>query len=68
MFISLGFSVGDELGFKDSLSNTDTNRRRTAHASPFIAQAALAQAQSLKSNVSLQISNSYDALIFIFHG
>ncbi|KAK3912434.1 Charged multivesicular body protein 5 [Frankliniella fusca] len=28
-FASLGFSVGDELGFKESLSNVENNRRRS---------------------------------------
>ncbi|XP_022901684.1 uncharacterized protein [Onthophagus taurus] len=35
----LGFSLGDELGFKDSLSNVEGNRRRAAQASPFTVQA-----------------------------
>ncbi|XP_044256400.1 protein scarlet [Tribolium madens] len=41
--IGLGFSVGDELGFKESLSNVENNRRRSAQASRL--QAELIQAQ-----------------------
>lgn len=33
-----GFSVGDELGFKESISNTEINRRRSAQVSKMQAQ------------------------------
>ncbi|KAH1023144.1 uncharacterized protein LOC109538021 isoform X2 [Dendroctonus ponderosae] len=36
--IGLGFSVGDELGFKESISNTEINRRRSAQVSKMQAQ------------------------------
>ncbi|CAH1955674.1 unnamed protein product [Acanthoscelides obtectus] len=41
--IGLGFSLGDELGFKESLTNTEQDRRRSASISK--AQAQLIQAQ-----------------------
>ncbi|KRT86005.1 hypothetical protein AMK59_2879, partial [Oryctes borbonicus] len=58
--IGLGFSLGDDLGFKQSFANTERdNRRRSASASPFIAQAALAQqAQKLNMNISRSNQNS----------
>ncbi|KAL1493019.1 hypothetical protein ABEB36_011163 [Hypothenemus hampei] len=34
----LGFSVGDELGFKESITNTEMNRRRSAQISKMQAQ------------------------------
>ncbi|XP_076262554.1 mind the gap isoform X2 [Rhynchophorus ferrugineus] len=36
--IGLGFSLGDELGFKESISNTEINRRRSAEVSKMQAQ------------------------------
>ncbi|XP_018564973.1 uncharacterized protein LOC108906243 [Anoplophora glabripennis] len=48
--IGLGFSVGDELGFKESLSNTEQNRRRSAPASGFQAQLIQAQQKAKKAN------------------
>ncbi|XP_018320624.1 uncharacterized protein LOC108733803 isoform X2 [Agrilus planipennis] len=39
----LGFSLGDELGFKESLSNVENNRRRSAEGSKF--QATIVQSQ-----------------------
>lgn len=44
---STGFSVGDELGFKESISNTELNRRRSVQASKF--QVAAIQAQQTNS-------------------
>ncbi|KAJ8918657.1 hypothetical protein NQ315_014976 [Exocentrus adspersus] len=45
-----GFSVGDELGFKESISNTEQNRRRAAPASAFEAQLIQAQQKAKKAN------------------
>ncbi|XP_066255260.1 uncharacterized protein mtg isoform X2 [Euwallacea similis] len=36
--IGLGFSLGDELGFKESISNTEVNMRRSAQVSKMQAQ------------------------------
>lgn len=55
--VGLGFSLGDELGFRESISNTEVNRRRSAQASSFTAQAALAQQQ--KSQVSVRAATPY---------
>ncbi|XP_060515976.1 uncharacterized protein LOC132695633 isoform X2 [Cylas formicarius] len=46
--IGLGFSVGDELGFKESISNTEINRRRSVQISQM--QAQLIQAQQKQQN------------------
>ncbi|CAH0561786.1 unnamed protein product [Brassicogethes aeneus] len=45
--IGLGFSVGDELGFKESLSNVETNRRRSVAGSQLQAQLVQAQQEAL---------------------
>lgn len=45
----LGFSLGDELGFKESLSNVESNRRRSSQASRL--QAQLIQAQQKMQTV-----------------
>ncbi|GJQ82161.1 putative chitin binding peritrophin-A [Trypoxylus dichotomus] len=59
--IGLGFSLGDDLGFKQSFANTERdNRRRSASASPFVAQAALMQ-QVRKSNPNVSLSNKLQA-------
>lgn len=44
--IGLGLSVGDELGFKESISNTEINKRRSAQVSKM--QAELIQATQKK--------------------
>lgn len=46
----VGFSLGDELGFNESLSNVENNRRRSAQASRL--QAQLIQAQQKMKAVS----------------
>ncbi|KAJ8980696.1 hypothetical protein NQ317_010599 [Molorchus minor] len=48
--IGLGFSVGDELGFKESLSNTEQNRRRSVQASKLQAQLIQAQQNAKKAS------------------
>lgn len=48
----LGFSLGDELGFKESISNTEINRRRSAQSTKF--QVAAVQAQ--QGNVSQSVN------------
>jgi hypothetical protein len=51
VFITIfGFSLGDELGFNESLSNVENNRRRSAQASRL--QAQLIQAQQKMKAVS----------------
>ncbi|XP_017782300.1 PREDICTED: uncharacterized protein LOC108566776 isoform X2 [Nicrophorus vespilloides] len=57
------FSLGDELGFKESISNTEINRRRSSQGSKFVAQAALAQ-QANANSISVRsanIASQYDA-------
>ncbi|CAG9855491.1 unnamed protein product [Phyllotreta striolata] len=46
--IGLGFSVGDELGFKESLTNVEQNRRRSTSASKLQAQLIQAQQNAKK--------------------
>ncbi|CAG9816699.1 unnamed protein product [Phaedon cochleariae] len=53
--IGLGFSVGDELGFKESLSNVETNRRRSTSASKLQAQLIQAQQNAKKMSNSLTV-------------
>jgi len=66
----LGFSLGDELGFKESISSQELNRRRSAQASNFIAQTVNAQQQQQQqkqqnnANISVRsanIASQYDA-------
>lgn len=45
--IALGFSLGDELGFKESLSNVESNKRRSVQGGSRL-QAAAAQALQAK--------------------
>ncbi|XP_063929060.1 uncharacterized protein Mtg isoform X2 [Zophobas morio] len=55
LFITIfGFSLGDELGFKESLSNVENNRRRSAQASRLQAQLIQAQ-QKMKAENSLRV-------------
>ncbi|KAG5876423.1 hypothetical protein JTB14_022790 [Gonioctena quinquepunctata] len=53
--IGLGFTVGDELGFKESLSNTEVNRRRSAQVSNLQAQLIQAQQNSKKASNSITV-------------
>lgn len=46
--IGLGFSLGDELGFKESLSNVENSKRRSVSASKFTAQLIQAQQEAAK--------------------
>ncbi|KAJ8941260.1 hypothetical protein NQ314_010458 [Rhamnusium bicolor] len=64
------FSVGDELGFKESLSNTEQNRRRSAQASKLQAQLIQAQQNAKKiSQISVADSISYECwVIQLFNG
>ncbi|KAF2900728.1 hypothetical protein ILUMI_05458, partial [Ignelater luminosus] len=50
--VGLGFSVGDELGFKESLSNLESNRRRSVQGSSKL-QAAVSQAQQTNTGKSM---------------
>ncbi|XP_065165895.1 uncharacterized protein mtg isoform X2 [Atheta coriaria] len=64
----IGFSLGDELGFKESISNTEINRRRSAQGSKFTAQAVLAQQQQQVQQQANSIAvrsanvNGYDTI------
>ncbi|XP_050519697.1 uncharacterized protein LOC114330741 isoform X2 [Diabrotica virgifera virgifera] len=56
----LGFSVGDELGFKESLTNSESNKRRSASVSKLTAQliqAQQAQQEAKKRNMMAQSGN-----------
>uniref|UniRef100_A0A6P7FT19 Uncharacterized protein LOC114330741 n=1 Tax=Diabrotica virgifera virgifera TaxID=50390 RepID=A0A6P7FT19_DIAVI len=58
--IGLGFSVGDELGFKESLTNSESNKRRSASVSKLTAQliqAQQAQQEAKKRNMMAQSGN-----------
>ncbi|XP_057659857.1 uncharacterized protein LOC130896068 isoform X1 [Diorhabda carinulata] len=46
--IGLGFSLGDELGFKESLTNVENSKRRSVSASKFTAQLIQAQQEAAK--------------------
>lgn len=54
-YTSTGFSLGDELGFKESISNTELNRRRSVQASKFEVAAIQAQQANM---VRLYLNNS----------
>ncbi|XP_072402078.1 uncharacterized protein mtg isoform X1 [Diabrotica undecimpunctata] len=58
--IGLGFSVGDELGFKESLTNSESSKRRSASVSKLTAQliqAQQAQQEAKKRNMMSQSGN-----------
>lgn len=55
---TLGFTLGDELGFKESLSNVESNKRRSVQGgSRFQALAAQAQQAKVVSIVWLKIKS-----------
>lgn len=60
--LSPGFTLGDELGFKESLTNIESNKRRSVQDNSKL-QAAIIQAQQEATEASIILIDNINLLI-----